>query len=172
MHETIETPVGLVLLAASAGALTHLLYADSHGHPRRGQQPPQGDGSVASGEVLAATRAQLRDFFAGTRRDFDVPLDASGTAFQRQVWAALRDIPFGETVTYGQLATAMGRPAAVRAVGAANGANPISILVPCHRVIGHDGRLTGYAGGLDAKRHLLRLEGGNSQRRRSAAPER
>jgi methylated-DNA-[protein]-cysteine S-methyltransferase len=103
-------------------------------------------------------RRQLDEYFAGTRREFDLTLHARGTAFQQRVWAALRDIPFGETATYGQTATALGNPTASRAVGLANGQNPISIVVPCHRVVGADGSLTGYGGGLAAKQWLLEHE--------------
>ena len=103
-------------------------------------------------------RRQLDEYFAGTRREFDLPLHASGTAFQKRVWQALLDIPYGETASYGKTAAAIGEPGAARAVGLANGHNPISIIVPCHRVVGADGSLTGYGGGLDAKRWLLSHE--------------
>jgi methylated-DNA-[protein]-cysteine S-methyltransferase len=103
---------------------------------------------------------QLREYFAGTRRSFDVALDAAGTPFQRAVWDALLTVPYGRTTTYGEVAARLGRPTASRAVGAANGQNPIAIIVPCHRVIGASGALTGYAGGLDRKRLLLGLERG------------
>lgn len=103
-------------------------------------------------------RLQLTEYFAGARREFDLVLNARGSAFQQRVWSALRDIPFGETATYGQTATAIGTPTASRAVGLANGQNPISIVVPCHRVIGADGSLTGYGGGLAAKQWLLEHE--------------
>jgi methylated-DNA-[protein]-cysteine S-methyltransferase len=108
---------------------------------------------------VAAAVDQLAAYFAGARRDFDLWLAPEGTAFQRRVWAALAGIPYGETTTYGKLAAEIGHPGSARAVGAANGANPIAIVVPCHRVVGADGTLTGYAGGLDAKRTLLALEG-------------
>jgi methylated-DNA-[protein]-cysteine S-methyltransferase len=108
--------------------------------------------------VLALAAAQLAEYFAGARRDFSVPLAPRGTGFQRLVWAELVKIPFGETRSYGELARALDRPSASRAVGAANGRNPLSILVPCHRVIAGSGALTGYAGGLDAKRWLLEHE--------------
>lgn len=108
--------------------------------------------------VLALAAAQLAEYFDGARRDFDVPLAPRGTGFQRLVWRELAKIPYGETRSYGELARALGRPAASRAVGAANGRNPISILVPCHRVIAGSGALTGYAGGLAAKRWLLEHE--------------
>jgi methylated-DNA-[protein]-cysteine S-methyltransferase len=109
--------------------------------------------------VLDRAVSQLREYFSGRRRQFDLPLDFQGTAFQKQVWQALLTIPFGETRSYGQVATQVGRPKASRAVGAANGRNPIPIIAPCHRVIGASGRLTGFGGGLDVKARLLRLEG-------------
>lgn len=155
----VETPVGRVLLAASAQGLTHLLFADRDGTPLRAKHRPSSDGTAAATQHIETTRAQLDAYFAGRRRDFDVPIAASGTAFQRAVWDALVGIPYGELCSYGELARAIGRPRSVRAVGAANGANPISILVPCHRVVGQNLRLTGYGGGLDAKRWLLRREG-------------
>ena len=114
--------------------------------------------SVAS-PLLDAAEAQLREYFAGTRRTFDLPLAPRGTAFQQRVWAALRAIPYGETHTYGELAAAIGSPSASRAVGMANHHNPTPIVIPCHRVIGANGTLTGYAGGLETKRRLLALEG-------------
>jgi methylated-DNA-[protein]-cysteine S-methyltransferase len=116
--------------------------------------------------VLDAAVRQLREYFAGERRDFDLPLEPAGTPFQLTVWDALRGIPYAETINYGQLAVRVGNPTASRAVGLANGRNPISIVVPCHRVIGANGSLTGYGGGLDRKRTLLDLE------RRTAGAER
>jgi methylated-DNA-[protein]-cysteine S-methyltransferase len=106
-------------------------------------------------------RGQLGEYFAGERRHFELPLGAAGTAFQRRVWAALLEIPYGETTSYGRTATAIGSPTAARAVGLANGQNPISVIVPCHRVVGAGGSLTGYGGGLDAKRWLLSHEAGH-----------
>jgi methylated-DNA-[protein]-cysteine S-methyltransferase len=113
--------------------------------------------------VLAQTRRQLDEYFAGKRRDFDLPLAPEGTAFQQKVWRALLKIGFGETWSYGQLARSIGRPAASRAVGAANGRNPIAIIIPCHRVIGTNGTLTGYGGGLPTKQWLLGHEGAQIQ---------
>ena len=110
-------------------------------------------------EAFTAVIAQLDEYFAGTRRRFDLPLAPAGTPFQQRVWMLLRGIPWGRTISYGELARRSGNPAASRAVGAANGRNPLPIVVPCHRVIGGDGTLTGYAGGLEAKRMLLELEG-------------
>lgn len=146
----MDSPVGELVLAATGDGLTHVLFGHSM------SEAPTG--SADGGPIVAAAAAQLREYFAGTRRDFDLPLCPTGTDFQRAVWASLRDIPYGETRCYGELAARIGRPAAVRAVGAANGRNPISIIVPCHRVIGRNGTLTGYGGGLPAKRTLLALE--------------
>jgi O-6-methylguanine DNA methyltransferase len=110
-------------------------------------------------EALAPAVAQLREYFSRLRREFDLPLDLRGTEFQRRVWTELRNVPFGQTVSYGELARRIGRPEAARAVGGALGANPIPIIVPCHRVVGADGSLVGYGGGLEIKAALLRLEG-------------
>ncbi len=114
---------------------------------------------VASFESVAATRRQLSEYFAGSRRTFELPLRLQGTAFQQTVWRRLTEIPYGDTWSYGQLAARIGKPGASRAVGLANGRNPIAILVPCHRVIGADGSLTGYGGGLERKQWLLAHEG-------------
>ena len=125
------------------------------------QSSPRSLGFVAEEPdhpVLLQAENQLHEYFAGRRREFTVPLDFAGTEFQNQVWRALLSIPFGETRTYTEIALQIGKPAAVRAVGAANGRNPISIMAPCHRVIGSNGKLTGFAGGLEAKAHLLALE--------------
>jgi O-6-methylguanine DNA methyltransferase len=109
--------------------------------------------------ALAAAVAQLREYFSRLRREFDLPLDLRGTPFQQQVWEELRKVPYGQTVSYGELARRVGRPAAARAVGQAVGANPVPIIIPCHRVVGADGSLVGYGGGLEVKSALLRLEG-------------
>ncbi len=142
----MESPVGPLTLRAEDGALTAILYGD-HRTGRAGEDP-----------VLDQAEAELREYFAGYRKVFAVPVHLSGTAFQRKVWAALREIPYGETATYGEIAARIGNPRACRAVGTANHNNPISIVVPCHRVIGADGGLTGYGGGLAAKAYLLALE--------------
>lgn len=155
----LASPVGPLLLAATEEGLTHLLFADGSGQPRRAKTRPRSDGSGAATRILADARAQLGEYFEGTRRSFDLPLAPAGTAFQRDVWRALSQIEYGELQSYGALAKRIGRTRAVRAVGAANGANPISIIVPCHRVVGQNRRLTGYGGGLAAKRTLLELEG-------------
>ena len=113
--------------------------------------------------MLLETERQLKEYFAGERRTFDLTLDLAGTDFQRKVWSALLSIPYGETRSYGEIAAQIGHPGAVRAVGAANSRNPVSIIAPCHRVIGSTGKLTGFAGGLDAKAQLLTLEGATSE---------
>jgi methylated-DNA-[protein]-cysteine S-methyltransferase len=124
-----------------------------------GWTPP--DAAIsASDKVLSEASRQLDAYFAGRLRRFELPLSLEGTPFQQRVWSALRDIPFGETRSYAQLAKAIGNPSAMRAVGAANGRNPIAIVVPCHRVIGADGSLTGFGGGIERKKFLLRLEQG------------
>ena len=148
------SPVGLLKLVASDAGLAAVLWQEDA--PER---VPLG-GLVEDSEhpVLVKTGRQLGEYFAGTRREFSITLDMRGTPFQVEVWCALLRIPFGETSTYGELARQIGRPAASRAVGAANGRNPLSIVVPCHRVVGATGRLTGFAGGLEAKEYLLELE--------------
>jgi methylated-DNA-[protein]-cysteine S-methyltransferase len=144
-----ESPVDELLLTSNGTALTRLLFSPFTVDPSWSEEPC---------DVLDATVAQLRDYFAGRRTDFDLPLDPIGTPFQLSVWQQLREIPYAETINYGQLATRVGNSNASRAVGLANGRNPISIVVPCHRVIGANGSLTGYGGGLDRKRALLDLE--------------
>ena len=145
-----ETPFGPMALEGEA-ALTRLwlpgTLPDRYG---RGEETP----------LLRAAREALLAYFAGERRDFDLPLAPAGTDFQRAVWDALRAIPYGQTRTYGEIAAAVGRPKAVRAVGQANHVNPLPIFIPCHRVVGKGGALTGYAGGLDLKGALLALEAG------------
>ena len=149
----LESPCGPLRLAATD---THLRRVDFVGGKNCPTLP---DAPAAENHpVLNAAAAQLADYFAQRRHGFDLPLDPAGTAFQKRVWAALTAIPYGETRSYGDLARAIDNPAACRAVGAANGRNPISIVVPCHRVIGASGSLTGFGGGLDAKRVLLDLE--------------
>ena len=145
------SPVGELLVVIDGnGALTDLRFDDA------GASPPSG--AVRDDAALAPVACQLDEYFTGARRSFDVRLSPSGTPFQRAVWDALRDVPYGETATYGEIAARVGRPTASRAVGAANGANPIAIVVPCHRIVGANGTLTGYGGGLDRKRLLLDLE--------------
>lgn len=148
----IPSPLG-GLFAASDGRAITALYTPGHRlHP--GPEP----GSASSAPVLLDLGRQLDEYFGGQRREFDLPLAAVGTPFQQAVWTELGRIPYGSTAGYGQIAARLGRPAAVRAVGAANGRNPLSVLVPCHRVVGADGSLTGYAGGMAAKRWLLEHE--------------
>lgn len=151
-HTAIDSPVGKLTLVADQGALTGVYFLE---HTRRPAAADFGDRDDTGFED--ATR-QLGEYFAGIRTEFDLPLDPHGDVFQKKVWALLREIPYGETRSYGQLAQQLGDPNLARAVGAANGQNPLSIVVPCHRVVGADGRLTGYAGGLERKAFLLELE--------------
>jgi methylated-DNA-[protein]-cysteine S-methyltransferase len=154
---TIESPVGPLLLAADEDGL-QLIEFPSPRHPARRGTDWQDTGADAH-PLLRAARIQLGEYFAGRRRGFDLPLKPRGTAFQCEVWNALTTIGYGETINYAQLAQRIGKPSAMRAVGAANGRNPLPIVVPCHRVIGADGSLTGFGGGLPTKRFLLELEG-------------
>jgi methylated-DNA-[protein]-cysteine S-methyltransferase len=151
---TLQSPVGALSVVATDRALVALVWR-KEGHAR---VPFEHAVENARHPVLRDTARQLREYFAGKRRTFELPLEFRGTDFQRGVWAALLTIPYGETRTYGQIAEQIGNPTAVRAVGAANGRNPISIIAPCHRVIGMNGSLTGFGGGLDAKARLLSLE--------------
>ena len=143
----ISSPIGDLTLTEEEGALTGLYFGRLS---RPGEEGPTA--------LLEETARQLREYFAGQRREFDLPLRLRGTAFQMQVWKALQAIPYGEVRTYGEIARAIGKPKACRAVGMANHHNPISIIVPCHRVVGAGGSLTGYGGGLENKRFLLELE--------------
>lgn len=154
---TLPSPVGQLKLVANGSRLAAILWENDQ--PNRVHLGPMSE--APDNPVLINTARQLEEYFAGTRNSFDLELDFVGTDFQKQVWAALLTIPFGETRTYSQIAEQIGNPSAVRAVGAANGRNPISIVAPCHRVIGASGKLTGFAGGLEAKERLLRLEGGD-----------
>jgi methylated-DNA-[protein]-cysteine S-methyltransferase len=179
----VDSPLGPLTLMASGGALAGLYM---NGRTPETAEAPQAVGGAAGPQDAAAAQAataqdaaaaqdtaaaqdadaavlaeaarQLAEYFDGQRQDFDLPLALDGTAFQRRVWDALLGIGYGETVSYGQLAGQIGRPTAARAVGLANGRNPVSIIVPCHRVVGSDGSLTGYGGGLDNKQRLLELE--------------
>lgn len=150
----IETPVGKLKLVASDHGLVAVLWENDRPSRVRLSELVEND----EHPVLVQTERQLREYFSGKRKAFSVALDMRGTRFQKDVWEALLAIPFGETKSYGLLAKQLGNPRATRAVGAANGRNPISIIVPCHRVIGSSGKLTGFAGGLDVKAHLLSLE--------------
>jgi methylated-DNA-[protein]-cysteine S-methyltransferase len=164
VFQTTPSPVGELLLAASAGALVGVYFEPHRWGPSAsevaGWRRDDADG------VLAAARTQLAAYFAGELTAFDLPLAPRGTDFQQRVWGALRAIPYGATTSYGELARRLGDPHATRAVGAANGRNPLSIVVPCHRVIGADGALTGFGGGIERKRWLLAHE----QRHAPAAP--
>ncbi len=153
-----DSPLGPLLLAASQHGL-HQVGFPPERLPDNKTPVLAEDHWLEDATPFAAVRQQLDQYFAGKRRHFDLPLDPTGTAFQRNVLRALQDIPYGKTCTYGDIAIAINRPKAVRAVGAANGRNPIPIIIPCHRVIGADGSLTGFGGGLPAKRWLLELEG-------------
>jgi methylated-DNA-[protein]-cysteine S-methyltransferase len=153
-YKEMESPVGKLKLVASANALIAVLWERER--PNRVklamlQHDPQQP-------ILKETERQLGEYFAGTRNQFDLPLEPTGTEFQKKVWRALQEIPFGQTRSYLDLAKSIGSAKAVRAVGAANGKNPLSIVVPCHRIVGANGTLTGFAGGLEAKAKLLALE--------------
>lgn len=148
--DTYDSPVGVLTLAASEDGLRAVLWPDE-----RAGRVRLGDTAVGRNAVMDRAAEQLDEYFAGTRRSFDLALDPVGTEFQRSVWRSLTEIGFGETSSYAKQAAALGRPTAVRAVASANGRNPLSIVVPCHRVVGADGSLTGFAGGLGAKAFLL-----------------
>ncbi len=154
-HDRFDSPIGPLTVAADAHGVRHILFAENR-HDARGRADWQ---MAPDFPLLVAARAQLLDYLAGKRTTFDLPLCPRGTAFQCEVWQTLAQIPFGETWTYAQLAARIGKPSAMRAVGAANGRNPLPIVLPCHRVIGADGSLTGFGGGLPTKLALLRLEG-------------
>jgi methylated-DNA-[protein]-cysteine S-methyltransferase len=147
----MESPVGPLLLAASDAGLHHIIFANGK------RTEPDPDWREDS-KPLQETMRQLRAYFTGELENFELPLAPEGTVFQRHVWFKLCDIPFGETISYGELAKRLGNPNASRAVGLANGQNPIPIIIPCHRVIGSNGKLTGYGGGLPIKEKLLALE--------------
>jgi len=154
LYTTVDSPIGELLLLGDGGALRGL-------YMQEGRKP----GTVPRGwardpEAFVEVRTQLGEYFAGERRSFDLPLEPAGSPFQLQVWRALREVGYGETLSYGELARRIGRPNAPRAVGAANGANPLSVVIPCHRLVGADGTLTGYGGGIERKRLLLDLEAG------------
>jgi methylated-DNA-[protein]-cysteine S-methyltransferase len=152
----ISTPVGRLRLAGGERGLRSISFQN------RFRPAEPGEIALSTEAPFREAIAQLEAYFAGELRRFDLPLAPEGTPFQREVWSALTAIPYGETVSYGELARRLGRPAASRAVGAANGQNPIPIVIPCHRVIGADGSLTGFGGGLAIKRRLLDLEAGAS----------
>ena len=149
-YTTLGCPLGELLLTAEGGRLTGLFM------PGEDVVPPAG--AVRDDAAFATIRIQLAEYFAGDRSAFDLPLAPPGTAFRQLVWGELQRIGYGQTITYAELAARIGKPTAIRAAGAANGANPVSIVIPCHRVVGSNGSLTGYSGGLEAKRFLLDLE--------------
>jgi methylated-DNA-[protein]-cysteine S-methyltransferase len=151
-HTVVDSPVGPLTLVAVHGTLAGL-YMDRQRH-----RPPAGTFGGPDAALFTEAAGQLEEYFAGRRTAFDLPLALAGTPFQQRVWAALGKIPYGETISYGQLADRIGQPTAARAVGLANGRNPIGIIVPCHRVVGSGGDLTGYGGGLERKRYLLGFE--------------
>lgn len=154
-YTILESPVGPLQLISDGTALTGLFMNEHKGGPATGEHWIRADNHA----LLTEARRQIADYFAGTRKAFDLPLAPCGTDFQKRVWNALSQIPFGTTISYGELARRIGNPKASRAVGLANGQNPLSIIVPCHRVIGANGKLTGYGGGIERKRALLALEG-------------
>ena len=153
----LDTPIGELLLAGEDGALAMI------GFPKGSMRRDPESDWIYNEKPLTQVRQQLTEYFAGKRKRFDLPLRLAGTEFQVSVLEALQKIPYGETVSYGEVAKRIGRPKAMRAVGAANGRNPIPIVVPCHRVIGRSGDLTGFGGGIDTKEALLRLEAENTQ---------
>jgi methylated-DNA-[protein]-cysteine S-methyltransferase len=155
---TVDSPVGPLTLIARDGSLCALHMQDQRHAPARSPEWREDD------RPFADAVAQLRAYFAGALTHFDLPLAVDGTPFQRRVWAALREIPYGQTISYGELARRVGRPGAARAVGLANGRNPVGIIVPCHRVIGADGSMTGYGGGLERKTWLLQHEAAHRPR--------
>ncbi|WP_211358275.1 methylated-DNA--[protein]-cysteine S-methyltransferase [Amycolatopsis cihanbeyliensis] len=152
VHTVVDSPVGELTLVAADGVLAGLYMQ------RQRYRPPQETFGERDPRPFGEAGRQLAEYFAGQRTEFDLPLALSGTPFQRTVWSALREIPCGETATYGELAERIGRPTAARAVGLANGKNPIGVIVPCHRLLGSSGELTGYGGGIERKRYLLELE--------------
>ena len=155
-HVVFDSPLGPLTAVENDAGLAGVYMAEHKRGPARetiGERV-----SVSGSPVLAATAAQLGEYFAGSLREFSLPLAPAGSAFQQRVWAVLREIPYGELRSYGELAAILGDPSMAQAVGSANGRNPISIIVPCHRVVGSDGSLVGYAGGLERKQFLLELE--------------
>ena len=148
-YAQVDTPIGKLTVVAADAGIRRILWD--------GESPPEG--AVEGGsDILDSAVTQIREYFAGARTTFDLPLDLGGTPFQQKVWLELATIPFGTTISYGEQARRIGRPQAARAVGAANGRNPVPVVLPCHRVIGSGGALTGFGGGLDTKRTLLRHE--------------
>ena len=154
-YSKIETPIGSLYLVTNQTSLVALLFENTW------EDYKKTVGTLKAGEsaILKKAEKQLIEYFAGGRKTFDLPFQLHGTEFQKEVWTALTKIPYGKTISYGDQAKSIGRPKAMRAVGGTNGMNPLSIIVPCHRVIGKSGKLTGYAGGLERKEFLLKLEG-------------
>jgi methylated-DNA-[protein]-cysteine S-methyltransferase len=164
-----DSPIGPLLIAGAGHAIQLISFApnkESRGKPRR----PEAGWTESREGALGETARQLHEYFEARRMTFDLPLDPLGTEFQRAVWTRLCEIPYGETISYGELARRIGNPNAARAVGAANGANPLPIVVPCHRVIGSSGALTGFGGGLPVKQALLKLEADTITRQSGRRP--
>jgi len=156
-YRYLDTPIGRLLLARDDAGLREICF---EGPAEAGPHVPARVGAGPDDNLFEDVVAQLMEYFAGTRRQFELPLAPAGTPFQQRVWAALLDIPYGQTISYGELAARIGQKSASRAVGLANGSNPLPIVIPCHRVIGANGKLTGYGGGLPIKERLLALERG------------
>jgi methylated-DNA-[protein]-cysteine S-methyltransferase len=159
---TLESPIGALLVESNGDAITQITLPGKFGQVSRTarRSPESRNGAEKKPEeLLDRAEAQLSEYFAGERTDFDLPLELEGTEFQREVWLTLAEIPYGKTISYAELASMVGRPSAFRAVGQANGSNPIPIVLPCHRVIASGGGIGGYGGGLEMKRRLLALEG-------------
>ncbi len=154
MHSSyvIQTPIGTLTLLGTDQALREIRFDDGRARPDDGQD---------ASDVLEQAAVQLTEYFDGKRSDFDLPIELTGSSFQKKVWSELRNIPYGHTISYGELAKRVGNPRAARAVGSANARNPIPIIVPCHRVIGANGSLVGFGGGLPTKRYLLGMESGD-----------
>jgi methylated-DNA-[protein]-cysteine S-methyltransferase len=163
-YDTYDSPCGRMLLVADGDALCGAYFV---GQKHFKDIDPAWRREPQAGVIVRAKR-QLDEYFQGRRKVFDIPLAASGTPFQRAVWRAIAGVPFGETISYTELARRAGRPGSARAAGAATGRNPVGVIVPCHRIVGADGSLTGYAGGVDKKRTLLALEAGSAGHRQAA----
>ncbi|HXR58604.1 MAG TPA: methylated-DNA--[protein]-cysteine S-methyltransferase [Burkholderiales bacterium] len=158
-YDTFDSPWGGMLIAASNQGISGIYFSRQKYHPKRGKEWQHAPGNAH----LKRAKKQLGEYFAGKRKSFDLELDPAGSPFQKRVWKAIAGVPYGETISYGELAQRAGFPEGARAAGAATGRNPISIVVPCHRIVGSSGKLTGYAGGLDKKRALLALESGERE---------
>lgn len=158
-YSYLDSPIGTLLIAGGSDAIRHIQFPKrgNKGTPGQPRRPEAGWQESARGAVGEAVR-QLREYFRGRRTEFDLPLELEGTPFQRAVWRGLQEIPYGQTISYGELARRIGNPKASRAVGAANHCNPVPIVIPCHRVIGSNGKLVGFGGGLPVKEALLELE--------------